>query len=319
MIDNKKIKVAVFGVGHLGQHHARVYSQLPEAELVAVVDNDFSAAEKFGKKFGCAALADYREILGKVDATSLVVTTPLHFSIGKDLLSAGLHVLIEKPLASSLEEAEELISLAQQKNSILQVGHIERFNSGLVETQKYISRPRFIEANRLGPYDPRTSHIGVILDLMIHDLDIVLQLVNSKIETIEADAAAVFSGYEDIAKVRLRFANGCIADLSASRISLEKFRKIRIFQPESYISLDYIRQELKIYHKKESVEQVKSLTDIEVIRPKLKSQEPLQEELKHFLECVRTGKTPLVTGEHGRDALELALEILRKTKIQTVK
>jgi len=268
-----KIKVAVIGVGHLGQHHARVYAQLPEAELAAVVDNDFSAAQKFGKKFGCQALADYREILGKVEAVSLVVPTPLHFSIGKELLSAGLHVLIEKPLASSLEEAEELIALAQQKNSILQVGHIERFNSGLVETRKYISRPRFIEANRLGPYDPRTSHIGVILDLMIHDLDIVLQLVNSRIETIEADAAEVFSGHEDIAKVRLRFANGCIADLSASRISLEKFRKIRIFQPDSYISLDYIRQELKIYRKKASVAQVKSLTDIEVLRPKLKSQE----------------------------------------------
>lgn len=311
-----KIKVAVIGVGNLGQHHARVYSQLPEAELVAVVDSDFARANKIAKKFNCLALADYREIIGKVAAASLVVPTPLHFSIGKDLLSAGIHLLIEKPLTSSLPEAEELIELARAQNCLLQVGHIERFNAGLVEAQKYINLPKFIECNRLGPYDPRVSHIGVILDLMIHDLDIILQLVNFPIAAIEADAAAVFSEYEDIAKVRIRFANGCVADLSASRISLEKFRKIRIFQTDSYLSLDYVRQELKVYRKKSSVKQVKSLSDIEIIRPKLKSQEPLQEELGHFLNCVLTGKKPIVTGEHGRDALELALEILKKIKVQ---
>jgi predicted dehydrogenase len=188
------------------------------------------------------------------------------------------------------------------------VGHVERFNPAVIEAHKFVKVPKFIEVNRLGPYDPRVAHIGVVLDLMIHDLDIVLYLVNSKVKSLEAFGAKVLTDHEDIAKCRLRFENGCIVDLSASRISLEQYRKIRIFQEDAYISVDYARKDLKIYRKKR--DKVKSFTDIEILKPKLRDEEPLKLELKNFLECIAEGKKPHVTGEHGRDALELGKEIL---------
>ena len=198
---------------------------------------------------------------------------------------------------------------------ILQVGHVERFNPAVIEARKHIKDPKFIEVNRLGPYDPRTSHIGVVLDLMIHDLDIVLYLVGSKVKTLEAFGAKVLTAHEDIAKCRLRFENGCIVDLSASRISLEQYRKIRVFQADAYVSVDYARKDLKIYRKKTA--QVISLKDIEILRPKLHEEEPLKLELKHFLECIEEGKKPHVTGEHGRDALELGKEILEQLHLHS--
>ncbi len=221
--------------------------------------------------------------------------------------------LIEKPFTSTIFEAEDLISLADKHKCVLQVGHIERFNPAVMEAARFIQAPRFIEVNRLGPYDPRVAGIGVVMDLMIHDLDIVLFLVGSDVTRVEAFGAKVLSDHEDIAKVRLHFANGCIADLSASRISLKKYRYIRIFQKDSYLSLDYATPQLKIYQKKAPV--LRSLLDVEILKPKLSKQEPLALELDHFLQCVREGKTPLVSGKHGRDALELAREVLDNLKI----
>jgi predicted dehydrogenase len=228
-------------------------------------------------------------------------------------MEAGINCLVEKPFTSTVDEAQELISLSIDKKLVLQVGHIERFNPAVIAAVPFINKPKFIEVNRLGPYDPRTSHIGVVLDLMIHDLDILLALVNDKVVSLEAFGAKVLSDHEDIVKVRLKFANGCVADVSASRVSLEKYRKIRIFQNDSYISVDYANKSLKIYKKKTDI--VKSFSDIEIIKPKLKNEEMLFKELDHFLSCISEGKKAQVTGEHGRDALELAHEILKNLKV----
>jgi predicted dehydrogenase len=309
----KIIRTAVIGVGSLGQHHARILAKHPSSELVALVDTDIKRAQKIASLYGRPAVDNHAALIGKLDAAVISVPTPCHFSVAKDLLKSNIHCLVEKPFTSTVEEAQELISIARENNLVLQVGHIERFNPAVVAARPYINSPKFAEVNRLGPYDPRTSHIGVVLDLMIHDLDILLDLVKDKVVGLEAFGAKIFSEHEDIVKARLRFANGCIADVSASRISLDKYRKIRIFQNDSYISVDYAGKSLKVYKKRSEV--VKGVSDIEIIKPKLKEDEPLFFELDHFLTCVSEGKKPLVTGEHGRDALELAFEILKGLKL----
>ncbi|OGS17825.1 MAG: hypothetical protein A2219_08195 [Elusimicrobia bacterium RIFOXYA2_FULL_50_26] len=304
-----KLSVAVIGVGSLGQHHARILAAHPSAELAAIVDTDAKRGEKIARAYSTTALSSIDELPSSLNAAVIAVPTPFHYQIAKALLLRGIHLLVEKPFTSTVDEAEELISLAMEKNLILQVGHIERFNPAITAAIPFINNPKFVEVNRLGPYDPRTSHIGVILDLMIHDLDIVTSLVKDKIVALEAYGTKVLSDHEDIVKVRLKFAGGCVADLSASRVSMEKYRRIRIFQPDSYISVDYAGKQLKVYRKKQEV--VRSLTDIEIVRPRLKNEEPLYRELDHFIACVSGGKKPLVSGEHGRDALELALEVLK--------
>jgi len=306
------VRVGVIGVGHIGSHHARVYSRIPDVELTAVVDIDQKRREKVAKEYDTIPYPDYREIFDKVDAVSVVVPTDLHYPVARDFLERGVHCLIEKPITPTLKEAEDLLTIARRKNLILQIGHIERFNSAILEAQKYIKEPKFIEAYRLGPYDPRTSNIGVVLDLMIHDIDILLYLVKSPVKSIDAIGGSVLSQNEDIANARISFQNGCVANISASRVSLEKFRKIRIFQKDIYISLDYVSQSLKIYQKKGK--EIKSMKDMAILRPELKKTDPLREELKHFIECVEEGRRPLVSGKHGRDALEIALEILKKIK-----
>ncbi|MDD5132318.1 MAG: Gfo/Idh/MocA family oxidoreductase [bacterium] len=306
------LRMGVIGIGHLGVHHARIVSSLPEVELVGICDINEPQVRKIARQYKTAAYTDYRQLLAKVDAVSIAVPTPLHYQIAKDFINAQVHCLIEKPITPDLAEAEELLALVKEKNLILQVGHIERFNPAVLESQKYINEPKFIEANRLGPYDPRVAHISVVLDLMIHDIDIVLYLVQDRIVSIDAVGAKVLSSFEDIANARIRFAHGCVANISASRVSLKKFRKIRIFQKDSYLSLDYAKPGLKIYQKKK--EDVTSLKDIKIVYPRLVKLEPLAEELKHFVNCVREGRKPQVTGEHGRDALEIALEIMRKIK-----
>lgn len=304
------IETAVIGVGHLGQHHARILHELEGSKLKGVADMDEKRAQQVAKTAKTTPYTYYKDLFGHIQAAVIAVPTPLHYQIGKDCLENNIHCLIEKPFTEDVEQAEELIKIAQERNLILQVGHVERFNPAVIEARKYVKDPKFIEVNRLGPYDPRTSHIGVVLDLMIHDLDIVLYLVGGKVKSLEAFGAKVLTQHEDIAKCRLRFDNGCIVDLSASRISIEKYRKIRIFQPDAYVSVDYARKDLKIYRKKKV--QVSSFKDIEILRPKLKEEEPLKLELKNFLECIEGGKQPQVTGEHGRDALELGKEILEQ-------
>ncbi len=304
----RKVSVGVIGIGHLGQYHVKHLAQLAGAQLAGVCDADAKRVEKFAKEYKTQGYTDFNELLSHCEAVVIAVPTPNHHEIGKICLERGIHCLIEKPLCDNAEQAEELIRIAQQKNLILQVGHVERFNSAVMAAHPYIREPKFIEVNRLGPYDPRVSHIGVVLDLMIHDLDIVLSLVKSEIKSLEAFGAKVLTDHEDIAKCRLRFHNGCIVDLSASRISLEQYRKIRIFQADAYLSIDYAHKDLKIYRRKTA--KVKSFSDIEIIKPSLKKDDALAMELTNFTDCVREGKTPLVSGEHGRDALVLGLEIL---------
>jgi predicted dehydrogenase len=305
------IGLAVIGVGSLGQHHARILRDHPDSKLEFVVDSDTKRAEKIAKANKTNYLTDFNELIGKVDAVIISVPTPYHYQVAKPLLQNGIHCLVEKPFTLNVVEAEELIEISKSKNLVLQVGHVERFNPAIIAAASFINSPKFIEVNRLGPYDPRTSHIGVVLDLMIHDLDILFYLIKDKVVSLEAHGAKILSDTEDIAKVRLRYANGCVADVSASRISMEKYRKIRVFQPDSYVSIDCAGKNLKVYTKKEGKEKITSLFDIDVKRPKLPPNEPLFYELDNFLGNVSEGKKPAVSGEQGRDAVELALNILK--------
>ena len=307
MTESTKIRIAVIGAGKMGTHHARALSKLPDVELVGVCDTNVWKAQLAAWQSNTVAVRDYKDVLSRVDAVIVAVPTPLHYEVGKAVLGAGAHCLIEKPLASSVEEAKELLALSEAKEVILQVGHIERFNPAVLEAVKHIRDPRYITIERLGPYDPRMSHIGVVMDLMIHDLDILLTLVGSEVESIEALGANLLSGHEDIANVRVRFKTGCVADLTASRISLTKSRKLRAFQKDSYISLDYGNTALKVYRKKTPV--IKSLKDVEYLSPKLSSIDPLRTEHQHFLDCIRHNRKPWPSGERGVEALKLALQI----------
>lgn len=305
------IRTAVIGVGSLGQHHARILSKHPSSILKYVVDTDLKKSQKIAKANETGHLTDFNELIGKIDAVVVAVPTPYHYKVAKPLLENGLHCLVEKPFTLNINEAQDLIEIAKSKSLILQVGHVERFNPAVIAAAPFVKKPKFIEVNRLGPYDLRTNHIGVVLDLMIHDLDILFSLVKDKVISVEAHGAKILSDTEDIAKVRLKYANGCVADISASRVSMDKYRKIRIFQEDSYISIDYAGKSLKVYTKKNGKDKITSLFDIDIKKPKLPTNEPLFYELDNFLSNIIEGKKPLVSGEQGRDAVELALNILQ--------
>ncbi|MFH1715108.1 MAG: Gfo/Idh/MocA family oxidoreductase [Elusimicrobiota bacterium] len=301
------IRAAVIGVGKLGFHHARIYAGMKGVDLVGVVDSDDKKGKQTAIKFNTNYYADYRDLIGKVDAVNIVVPTLLHYEAASFFLKNKIHCLVEKPITTDLKEAQELADIAGANGVVLQVGHIERFNPAVLEAQKYIKAPKFIEVNRLGPYDPRVSQVGVVLDLMIHDLDILLFLTGSKVKSIDAVGTKLFSNFEDIANVRLKFENNCVANVSASRVSIKKTRKIRIFQDDSYISLNYQKQTLVIYKKKK--EKVDSFKDIQMLKPRIKKNEPLLLEIEDFIRCVKGQIAPVVSGIHAMNALELALEI----------
>ena len=304
-MDNpKKTRVGVVGVGHLGKLHARIYNELPDVELVAVVDIVPRRARKIGRAFNTKSYDDYHMLFGKVDAVSVVVPTDSHFKVARDFLEKNIHTLVEKPVTKTVREAEDLLKISKVKGLILQVGHVERFNAAIMALEKLVNIPRFIEAHRLSFYQPRGIEVGVVLDLMIHDLDIILQLVPASLAKIEAVGINILTPLEDIANVRLVFSNGTVANITASRVSDEKMRKIRIFQDDAYISLDYVEQKFSVYRKKGS-----KITKEEVV---LQKTEPLKEELKDFVRCVQEGRRPRVPGEEAKEALELALEITRQ-------
>lgn len=310
----QNLRVGVVGVGHLGQHHARNYSEIDGCELVGVVDVDHKNATKFARQFQTQAFFDHKMLIGQVDAASIVVPTTLHYTVAKDLLEAGIHLLVEKPFTTTIEEARELIEIAHRKNLVLQVGHIVRFEPTIAKLREILTRPAFIETHRLGPYDPRISDVGVVLDLMIHDIDLTLQIAQSPIISIDAVGVPILSPREDIANARIRFENGCTANLTASRVSPNRMRKIRLFQPNTYVSIDFLKQSMDVYHKEEISDARPGEPKAQIVRKKLKVQkeEPLKRELTHFLTCIREDREPDVTGEQGQNALDVAIKIVEK-------
>jgi len=302
-----KVNVGVVGVGYLGSLHARVYTQIKNANLICVCDIDKKHAKKIARKYRAWHFPDYHTLFDKVDAVSIAVPTNLHYKIAKEFLENGIHVLIEKPITNTVEEAQELIDIAKKNDLIIQVGHVERFNPVVRAVEPFLKEPRFIECHRSGPYKKkqRVKDIGVVLDLMIHDIDIILSLVNSEVKHIEAVGISTISPpYEDTANVRLTFKNGAIADITASRITEKEVRKIEISQESSQITLDYLHMDAYEVKKKGS--------KIRKKRIRIKKREPLKQELKSFVSCIQNNSKPLVSGEEGKLALIVALDILKK-------
>ena len=330
------VKVAVLGVGGLGQHHARIYAEMEQAgdvEFVGLYDPNLERAREIAEKNGVRALESMEAALEQADGVSIVTPTVTHHELASKFLRAGRHVLVEKPITDEADQAAELVQLAQENDRVLQVGHVERFNPVFDYLQSVAKEPRFIETHRLSPYPARSMDIGVVLDLMIHDLDIVLAFVDSPVKEVDGVGVPVLSASEDIANARLKFENGCVANLTVSRVSPERMRKIRVFsggETTSYVSLDYQKQEGYIYriaadgaeesslwqkllHAKDS-SIVSEFGGKKVVREPvpIAKDEPLKLELQHFVECVRERQTPKVSGEAGRQALEVALEITRQ-------
>jgi len=327
LANESPIRVAVVGVGSFGRNHARVYHELQKqgvgVELVAVVDQDFAQAQAVAAQFGCSAFSNLEELFGRVEAASVAVPTVHHRAVAAGLMAAGIDVLIEKPLASSLDEADQLISLAQSKQRIAQVGHLERFNPAVRATAPLITKPMFFEVHRLSVFTPRSLDVDVVLDLMVHDIDVVLSFVKSPITEIRAVGLPVVTGKVDIANVRMEFASGCVANLTASRISTERVRKLRFFQPKEYISIDYGRQDvLQIrvtaedkFPLSQLIEMASSnsgvpIPGVSINKPAVQAEEPLHAELKAFLDAVRGRRRPTVSLEDGRAALAAGLDIL---------
>ena len=291
------------GVGHVGSLHAKVYATLSQAKLVAVCDINPQRAQAVARKYGCQAATEVRHLLGRVDAASVAVPTNQHYAVAKALLSAGIPVLIEKPITTTLSQADALLALARRHRLTLQVGHIERFNAAIQKAQAYLTHPRFIEAHRLSPYPHRSTDVSVVLDVMIHDLDLVLALVRTPPSRIDALGVPVLSGSEDIANVRLVFPTGCVANLTASRVSDETMRRIRIFQEDCYLSIDYQHQTVELARNVGGAIRRQAFP--------VRRRPPLNDELAAFLSAVRMNRRPVVTGEEAREALALALKIER--------
>lgn len=293
--------MGLVGAGHVGKEHARLLASLPQAELVGVVDTDPAKRER-AQALGVPFFEDYRDLFGKVEAVSIATPTSTHAAIAREFLAKGIHTLVEKPFTLRLEEADELIELARQKRCALQVGHVERHNPGFRRIEQIARNIRFFEIHRLGPFTGRIQDCGVVLDLMIHDIDIVFGLVKSEIQSFDAIGVPVLSPFEDIANVRIKFKNGAIADLTASRVTLERQRKIRIFQEDAYISLDYEAQSAQIF-RKEGLQISSEKIDIQ-------KAEPLREELESFVAGIQTGESLGRPDEAARHALAFALEVV---------
>ena len=299
-----RLRVGVVGVGHIGTNHARLYAEQTAAEFTAIYDTDPARAAELATLHGVKAAASLDEFLESVDAASVATPTSSHFEVARQLLERGKHALIEKPIAEDPAHATELAHLAAERQLVLQVGHVERFNPVLSALEQRLTHPRFIEAHRLSPYPNRSTDIGVVLDLMIHDLEIILHLVRSPVQTIDAVGVPVLSRGEDIANARIRFEDGCVANITSSRISPERMRKIRVFQEDAYLSLDYQTQSGEMYRK--------TPTGIEREEVEIERDEPLKRQLASFIECATTGRAPKVSGFAATAALELAVEITQR-------
>lgn len=301
------MRVAVVGVGHLGKHHARILASLPGVTLVGVVDTDAGRAAQVADANGTTVIPDARDLVGRVDAAVVSVPTSSHAAVALPLLEAGIGALVEKPLSGTVEEADQLVAAAARAGVVLAVGHSERFNPAIAAARPYIRDPRFIEVHRLGTMPGRSLDIDVVFDLMIHDLDLILHLVDSPVEAVEAVGVPVLTPRVDIANVRLRFANGCIANLTASRISREPVRKIRFFQRDAYVSIDTAARDVEVWR---LVSQAKGVPTIAGGKLEVTTEEPLMKELEDFVDAVRHRRDPAVTGDQGRAAIALAARIV---------
>jgi predicted dehydrogenase len=304
---NDKLRVGVVGVGYLGRFHALIYSRMPNVELVGVADTNAEAASRVAGECGCQAFASGRELVGKVDAVSIVVPTTAHLEEARPFLEESTHMLLEKPIASTVEEGREIVRLAGEHGVILQIGHLERFNAGVMALAERIVKPRFIEAHRMGGFVARATDVDVVSDLMIHDIDIILSLVRSEITAISAVGTPVLTSHVDIANARLEFANGTVANVIASRVSEKQTRRIRVFEENRYESLDFIEQRIETAYPKprpgeEWPEVVAERIEIEPVKP-------LDAELAAFVDCVNSGSRPLVDGRVGQEALEVAMRV----------
>ena len=300
------VRIAVVGVGYLGRHHARILASLAGARLVAVVDINAARAQEVAAANGTRPLTDFRDLSGNVDAVTLAVPTERHREIALPFLTAGVHVLVEKPMARSLAEADDMIQAAAKTGAILAVGQTERFNPAVAAARPILSDPRFIEVHRLGTFPERSLDIDVVFDLMIHDVDIVLSLVNAEVDANEAVGVPVLTGRVDIANARLTFSNGCIANLTASRISRDRVRKIRFFQPRAYVSIDYAAQKLEVFRLVKGNGPIPAIEGGDVA---VENEEPLKRELADFVDAIRTSRPAMVPGRDGRRALALAQQI----------
>lgn len=304
----QKIKCAVIGVGYLGRFHAQKYKSLPNVELVGVCDLNTTACEAVSHELNVPAFFDYRDLFGQVDAVSIAATTKHHYTIAKECLMQGIHVLIEKPITETVAQAQELIELAKTYHAKLQVGHLERFNSARLALESHLDKPLFIESHRLAPYNPRGTDVNVILDLMIHDIDIIQTIVHSPIKHIEAQGAPILSSSIDIANARITFENHCVANVTASRISFKTERKTRIFQANTYISIDYQEKQFAVFQKGTG-EMFPGIPEIIRHQSAFEKGDALLEEIKAFIQCIEQDAVPLVTGEEGCAALATAAQI----------
>jgi predicted dehydrogenase len=304
----QKIRTAVIGVGYLGRFHAQKYVALPGSELVAVVDASKEAREKVAAETGCQPAADFRELFGRIDAVSIATPTPLHFGIARECLERRIHVLVEKPITTTLDEARELITIAARTGSVLQVGHLERFNAAILALEGTLHTPRFIESHRLAPFKERGTDVNVVLDLMIHDIDLIQSMVGAPIVSIDAVGASVFSDGLDIANARIRYANGCVANTTASRVSMKMERKLRLFQDDAYVSIDLQQKILTVVRKPPAGSEMPR-GQVVIEERTYEQGDALRFEIEAFLQSIFEGKPPVVTGEDGLRALETATRI----------
>ena len=307
------MRTAVIGVGYLGRFHAQKYAVLPGSTLVGVVDPSAAARDALAAELGVPSFADYRELLGKVDAVSIVTPTQLHFPIAKDFLEAGAHVLVEKPMTVEVDEAERLIDIAGAAGRVLQVGHLERFNAAVQAVQPLLTVPRFIESARLAPFKHRGTEVDVVLDLMIHDIDLILSIVRSPVVSVDAIGSSVFSKEIDIANARLRFANGCVANATASRVSLKTERKLRLFQDDAFVSMDLQQKVLTVIRKGEGVG-ADGMPQVSIAETTYEQGDALKAEIEAFLQAAARGTEPAVSGADGLAALRVAVGITEQVE-----
>jgi len=306
----QKLKIAVIGVGYLGKFHAQKYTQLAESELVAVCDSNAEVAQAIADEHGVDVYTDYNELVDKVDAVSIVVPTQKHYEVAKVFLENGVHVLLEKPITSTVDQARELVSIAAEHKLVFQIGHLERFNPAVMALDNVLKEAQFIESHRIAPFNPRGADVNVILDLMIHDIDIILDFVRSPVKGIQVNGVPVLSNDTDVANARIQFENGCVANVTASRVSMKSERKMRIFQPDAYITIDFQNKTLGVHRKGEG-EMFPGIAEIDSLEREFEQGDALLAESAAFLKSINEKSRPVVSGEDGMRALETASEITR--------